>query len=66
MSLRIGDVSVVEKGTPVPGWEENLAEILKKPEYTVVLGLGVGEANATFWTTDISHEYIRINADYRT
>ncbi len=66
MSLRIGDVSVVENGAPVPGWEENLAGILEKPEYTVVLGLGVGEAKATFWTTDISHEYVRINADYRT
>ncbi len=66
MSLRIGDVRVVEGGAPVPGWEGSLAEVLKRPEYSVVLGLGVGEAKSRFWTTDISYDYVRINADYRT
>ncbi len=66
MSLRIEDVLVAENGAPVKGWEASLAEILKRPEYTVVLGLGVGEAKSTFWTTDISYDYVRINADYRT
>jgi glutamate N-acetyltransferase/amino-acid N-acetyltransferase len=66
MSLQIGEVLVVEDGAPIPGWEASLAEVLKRPEFTVVLGLGVGESKSTFWTTDISHDYVRINADYRT
>lgn len=66
MSLKIGEVSVVEDGTPLSGWENSLTEVLKRHEYSVVLGLGSGEAKSRFWTTDISYDYVRINADYRT
>ncbi len=66
ISLKFDDVPVVEGGGPLEAGGERLKKILEKPEYTVTLGLGAGEAGAVFWTTDLGHEYVRINADYRT
>ncbi len=66
MSLRIEDVQVMRGGAPVPGWADALAPVLKRPEYGLALCLGVGEAEAVFWTTDLSAEYVRFNADYKT
>ncbi|MEE9275920.1 MAG: bifunctional glutamate N-acetyltransferase/amino-acid acetyltransferase ArgJ [bacterium] len=66
MALRIGDVEVVRGGAPVEGWEEPLARVLQESEFEVDLELGVGEAEAVFWTTDFSYDYVRINAEYRT
>ena len=66
ISLKFDDVPVVENGGPLEAGGERLEKILEKPEYSVTLGLGAGEAGAVFWTTDLGHEYVRINADYRT
>ncbi len=41
-------------------------EILKQKEFTVSVGLGVGVGTATVYTSDLTHEYISINADYRS
>lgn len=41
-------------------------EILKQHEFTVSVGLGVGVGTATVYTSDLTHEYISINADYRS
>jgi glutamate N-acetyltransferase/amino-acid N-acetyltransferase len=40
--------------------------VLKQKEFTVTVNLGLGSGTATVYTTDLSHEYININADYRT
>lgn len=48
-------------------WEEAAAaSILGEPEITMRLDLGQGEDSATVWTCDLTHEYVSINADYRT
>ncbi|GMR09964.1 MAG: bifunctional glutamate N-acetyltransferase/amino-acid acetyltransferase ArgJ [Anaerolineae bacterium] len=48
-------------------WEEAAAaSILAQPEITLRLDLGQGEASATVWTCDLTHEYVTINTDYRT
>jgi glutamate N-acetyltransferase/amino-acid N-acetyltransferase len=39
---------------------------MRGAEITVRVGLGRGEASATLWTCDLSHEYVSINADYRS
>jgi glutamate N-acetyltransferase/amino-acid N-acetyltransferase len=39
---------------------------MKGPEIRVRVELGRGEASATVWTCDLSHEYVSINADYRS
>ena len=66
MSLKFEEVEVMRDGAPVPGWADSLAPLLKRPEYGLELGLGVGDAEAVFWTTDLSADYVRFNADYKT
>ena len=64
--LRIGDVSVMEDGVAVDGWETALLSVLKEEEYGIEINVGKGKGTATVWTTDLSSDYVRINADYRT
>jgi len=40
--------------------------VMKQSEITVKVTLGRGDASATVWTCDLSHEYVSINADYRS
>ncbi|MBK8988926.1 MAG: bifunctional glutamate N-acetyltransferase/amino-acid acetyltransferase ArgJ [Chloroflexi bacterium] len=46
--------------------EEDAAAIFDRPEFLIRLDLGAGEAGETVWTCDLSHNYVSINADYRT
>lgn len=41
-------------------------EVLKKKEFTVTVDLHLGDGSATVYTTDLSYDYVKINADYRT
>jgi len=67
LELRIGDIVLVSKG----GYagkdnEAKAAEIMKEREFSIVLDLGLGDGSASIVTSDLSVEYVRINADYRT
>jgi glutamate N-acetyltransferase/amino-acid N-acetyltransferase len=42
------------------------AAVLAREEYDLGIGLGRGEARAELWACDLGHEYVRINAEYRT
>jgi glutamate N-acetyltransferase / amino-acid N-acetyltransferase len=46
--------------------EERGTEVLRKREFTVTVDLRLGGGSATVYTSDLSHEYVSINADYRT
>ena len=46
--------------------EEDGVRVMAKPEITVRIDLGRGSAQETVWTTDLSHDYVSINADYRS
>jgi glutamate N-acetyltransferase/amino-acid N-acetyltransferase len=46
--------------------EEDGQRVMKQSEITVRVVLGRGEATETVWTCDFSHEYVTINADYRS
>lgn len=46
--------------------EEQGARIMAQAEITIRIELGRGDYSETLWTTDLSHEYVRINAEYRT
>lgn len=60
-------IQVVREGARDPGYEEAAgAAIMEGSEFTVRIVLGRGAGAATVWTSDLSHEYVRINADYRT
>jgi glutamate N-acetyltransferase/amino-acid N-acetyltransferase len=67
VSLRLDDVSVVESGGRAPSYrEEDGARVMKQDEIAVRVDLGRGAATATVWTCDLSHDYVSINADYRS
>ena len=67
ITLWLDDLVVAEGGCISAEYsEEKGAAVLAQDEFTVKVNLSRGEAKATIWTTDLSHEYIRINAEYRS
>jgi len=65
-AVRIGSIVLFDRGRPHDECAPEAAEYLKGTELTVSVDLGVGSASSTVWTCDLSGEYVRINADYRT
>jgi glutamate N-acetyltransferase / amino-acid N-acetyltransferase len=67
LSLSFNDVCMARGGVFAGGdAEAHGTEVLKMKEFTVCVDLGLGSGTATVYTSDLSHEYISINADYRT
>ena len=67
IELFLDDVHVVTNGGRNPTYrEEDGQRVMKQSEITVKVGLGRGEATQTVWTCDLSHDYVTINADYRS
>jgi len=67
LQLYLDSVLVAANGGRHPDYrEEQGAEALAKPEFTVRAMLNRGQAAATVWTCDLSFEYVKINAEYRT
>ncbi|HEY1910178.1 MAG TPA: bifunctional glutamate N-acetyltransferase/amino-acid acetyltransferase ArgJ [Vicinamibacterales bacterium] len=65
-AVTIGDIVLFENGRPHDESAPAAAEYLKRSELSVSVNLGAGTASSTIWTCDLSAEYVRINADYRT
>jgi glutamate N-acetyltransferase/amino-acid N-acetyltransferase len=59
-------LALVIAGTPTDYAEAEAVAIFSRPEINLHLDLGQGSAEVTLWTTDLTHEYVSINADYRT
>lgn len=67
IDLHLGDVHVVKSGGRHAEYkEEDGQRVMKEAEILVRIGLGRGTAIETVWTCDFSHEYVTINADYRS
>ena len=67
VELYLDDVLVATNGGRHPAYrEEQGAAVLAKPEFTVRVRLDRGRAETTLWTCDLSFEYVKINAEYRT
>jgi glutamate N-acetyltransferase / amino-acid N-acetyltransferase len=67
VDLYIDDVRVARSGgRDVQYREEQGIQAMKKPEFTVRTVLNRGKASATLWTCDLSFDYVKINAEYRT
>ena len=67
IELHLDDVHVATQGGRNPAYrEEDGQRVMKQSEITVRVGLGRGTASDTVWTCDFSHEYVTINADYRS
>ena len=56
----------LKEGMPMEVDEERAAEILKDEDLTIEIELNTGDKSGEYWFSDFSHEYVTINADYRT
>ena len=67
IELHLDDVHVATQGGRHPAYQEADGQrVMKQSEITVRVGLGRGTASDTVWTCDFSHDYVTINADYRS
>ena len=67
INLYLDDVWVAKQGGRHPDYQEHDGQrAMKQSEITVRVTLARGEAAATIWTCDLSHDYVSINADYRS
>jgi glutamate N-acetyltransferase / amino-acid N-acetyltransferase len=67
IDLFLDDVHVVVKGGRHPAYQEADGQrVMKQSEITIRVDLHRGPAHATVWTCDLSHDYVTINADYRS
>jgi glutamate N-acetyltransferase/amino-acid N-acetyltransferase len=67
IDLYLDDVLVAKAGGRNPEYkEEDGQRVMKKAEILIRVVLGRGDAQATIWTCDLSHDYVSINADYRS
>jgi glutamate N-acetyltransferase/amino-acid N-acetyltransferase len=64
--VAIGPIVLFKDGRPHDENAPEAASYLKNTDIVVIVDLGVGHASSTVWTCDLSAEYVRINADYRT
>ena len=67
VDVLLDEVAVAKGGARHPAYREDLAlKAMAKPEFTVRAVLNRGKAAATVWTCDLSFDYVKINAEYRT
>jgi glutamate N-acetyltransferase / amino-acid N-acetyltransferase len=63
----LSEVCIASRGCRAASYtEEQGAAVMAKEEITIRIELGRGACSETIWTTDLSHEYVKINAEYRT
>lgn len=66
VDIFIGDVAVARQGAGAAFDEEKAALVLQQPEVVLTVQLNAGDASATVWTCDLTEDYVKINASYRT
>jgi len=67
VALHLDEVCIVREGCRAADYTEAQGQaVMARPEITIRVELGRGEATARIWTTDLSFDYVRINAEYRT
>jgi len=66
VDIRLGDILVLEQSSPIPFDEEIALEYLKGDTVGINVNLNMGSGKATAWGCDLTYDYVRINAAYRT
>jgi glutamate N-acetyltransferase/amino-acid N-acetyltransferase len=67
VTVALGDILLVSKGAVDAHYSESAGQAeMDKDEIRVRINLGRGKASTRVWTSDLSNEYVRINADYRS
>jgi glutamate N-acetyltransferase/amino-acid N-acetyltransferase len=67
ISISLNDVKIVESGKRAKNYTEAEGQgVMQQEDITISISLGRGSASAVIWTCDLSHEYVRINSEYRS
>ncbi len=68
VSVQIGQVPIFADGEPVmtTRTEASASRAMNRAEYEIDVRVGAGKGSGHYWTCDLGHEYVRINADYRS
>ena len=67
IEIAFNGIYVVRKGKGVPNLNENkVKRVMQKSTFTITVNLGVGRTSWNIWTTDLSYDYVKINASYRS
>ncbi|MDX1607442.1 MAG: bifunctional glutamate N-acetyltransferase/amino-acid acetyltransferase ArgJ, partial [Candidatus Competibacterales bacterium] len=67
VAIHLDEVCIVRAGERAPDYTEERGQaVMSRPAVTVRIELGRGTARSRVWTTDLSHDYVRINAEYRS
>ncbi|MGB1345237.1 MAG: bifunctional glutamate N-acetyltransferase/amino-acid acetyltransferase ArgJ [Amylibacter sp.] len=67
ISIWFGNILVAEQGWIASSYREDLGQnYMKNQELKIIVDLAIGDGSATVWTCDLTHQYIAINADYRS
>ena len=63
---KAGKMQIIENGVALDYSEEEATKILSQPEVTAIADIKMGEYEATAWGCDLTFDYVKINADYRS
>ena len=67
LTIRFGDILVAQEGWVAPNYTEDAgADYMRGQDIVINIDLGLGAGTCTVWTCDLTHQYITINADYRS
>ncbi len=66
LDIYLDGVKMCDGGLVTDYEESDAAAVMKQAEFQVRVSVGAGSGEAIFWTSDLSHDYVSINADYRT
>ncbi|OSM02175.1 bifunctional glutamate N-acetyltransferase/amino-acid acetyltransferase ArgJ [Magnetofaba australis] len=66
-TIHLGEALIVERGGRAASYTEEMGQaVMKRDEIEISIDLGSGDGRAEVWSCDLTHEYVSINADYRT
>ena len=67
LKVKIGDFNIAKNGRVIANYDERpVAKYMKGREIVISVDVGIGKGSSRVWTSDLTHEYISINADYRS
>lgn len=66
LTVRYDDIDLLKNGVPIPFDTDKIKSIMARGAFTITVDIGLGKGEATMLTTDLSYDYVKINADYST
>lgn len=66
LSISFGDCTFLDRGTPKKNTPDKIKEVMSQKDITVTIDCALGSGEALFMTSDLSYEYVKINAEYST